>query len=270
MNDRSPSVLRSALGLLSIRLVLLQMGVALAVAILFALWLHMPDASGFEVAGSAILALVVIAVGGAGESALMLRLAGRERTIGRLLRGTLLLAAAVTLWLVWSYFTGSQQAKDPLRAGYFNSQLPHALRYYFTYARISTWLDWTWTVLEWLGAGVLAMVVFAGTASTRAPRAFVRAARSATWWVVVVVGAILATTVTTKTMGWTPGHGLRREMLSLILRMSFVVLLDTVLVCLVLSVIGVLVGRADALDVATQSTPAGTPDDSQPRTAENP
>jgi len=270
MNDNTPSVLRSALGLLSIRLVLLQIAVALAIAILFALWLHVPDASGFEVAASVILALVVIAVGGAGESALMLRLAGRERTIGRLLRGTLLLAVAVALWLVWRWITGSEQAKDPLRAGYFNSQLPHALRYYFTYGRISMWLDWTWTVLEWLGAGVLAMVIFAGTASTRPLRAFVRAARSGTWWLVVVIGAILATTLTSKIMGWTPGHGLRREMLSLILRMSFVVLLDTVLVCLVLSVIAILVRRADALGLAIQSTPAGTPDDSQSRTVENP
>lgn len=270
MNGNTPSVLRSALGRLSIQLVLMQIGVALAVAILFALWLHMPDASGFEVAASAILGLVVIGVAGAGESTLMMLLAGRQRRLGRLMRGTLLFAGAVALWFVWRWITSSQHAKDPLRAGFINSQLPHSLRYYFTYSRLFELLDWAWTVLGWIGAGVLAAFAFTGMASARPVRALGRVARSTTYWLVLVVAAILATTITGKIMGWTPGHGLRREMLSLILRMSFVVLLNTVLVCLVLSVIGVLVRREDALDVAAQSTPAGTPDDSQPRTVENP
>ena len=99
---RSPSVLRNAFSLLSIRLVLQQIGLAILVFALYALWLRIPDASAINVIGTVLLALIVLAVAGGGESALILRLADRPRTPARPLRGTLFLLAGVALWFAWS------------------------------------------------------------------------------------------------------------------------------------------------------------------------
>lgn len=267
MNGRPSSILGQALSLLSAPVVLMQIALAVAVALLFALWLHVPDASGWDIIGSVVLALIIIAVAGAGESALMLRLAARDRTPGRLLRGTLLLCVTVALWLVWSWFLGSEQAKDSLRAGYYNSRLPAGMRYFFTYTRIAQWLGVMWTVLTWVGAGVLAVAVFFATASARPHRALTRCMRSLTCWISIFLGAILTSLVTTSVMGWMPGHGLRREMLSLALRLTSVVLFDAAIVCLVLCVFAALTRSVDAL---AQSTLGGTLDPSQPRTTDTP
>ena len=53
-----------------------QIGLALLVFLLYVLWLRMPDASVLDVVGSVVLALIILAVAGAGESAIMLRVAG--------------------------------------------------------------------------------------------------------------------------------------------------------------------------------------------------
>ena len=79
MKARPYSVLRSAFALMSVRLVLQQTGLAVLIFLLYALWLRVPDASVLDVTGSVCLALIVIFAAGAGESMLMLRLAGRPR-----------------------------------------------------------------------------------------------------------------------------------------------------------------------------------------------
>ena len=79
---RSPSVLRPALTLFSIRLVLEQIGLALLVFLLYVVWLRMPDASVLDVIGSAVLALVVLAVEKEPE-----RIGGLGRRLGVNCRG---------------------------------------------------------------------------------------------------------------------------------------------------------------------------------------
>jgi len=105
---------------MSVRLVLQQIGLALLVFLLYALWLRVPDASALDVIGSALLALLAVAVAGAGESALLLRLAGRARTPERLLRGALLLLAGAVLWFGWTallnHLRGSYDSNDVLWA----------------------------------------------------------------------------------------------------------------------------------------------------------
>jgi hypothetical protein len=266
MTARSSSVLRSALTLLSVRLVLAQIGLALLVFLLYVVWLRMPDASVLEVIGSALLALIALVVAGAGESALMLHLAGRARTPGRLLRGTLLLLAGVALWFAGSAVLDHLQTNDSLRAGYWNSRFPHQLRNFFSYEHILLWLGWFWTTLAWIGAGMIALAVFVATASAKPVRAIAVAARSVTFWAAVVLCAAGATVGTSSLLSWTPGHGLRVEMMSLVLRLSGATLIDAILACFVLAVLAECVRRADAL----YATPAGTPDESQPRTAGNP
>ena len=262
---RQPSVLHSALNLLSIRLVLEQIGLALLAFALYVLWLRMPDASAMDVIGSALLALIVLAVAGAGESVLILRLADRPRTPPRLLRGTLLLLVGVVLWFGWATLLDHLHADDYLRAGYLNSRFPHSMRNFFSFAHIVLWLTWFWTALEWIGTAAIALFAFIATASVRPLRALPGALRCFTYWTAAVLGTIAATICTNSLIEWTPGHGLRVELFSLVIRLSLVVLMDAAVVCLILAILATC-RRADAL----YSTPAGTPDRSQPPTVDTP
>ena len=268
-----PSTLRRAFGLMSVRLVLQQIGLALLVFLLYALWLHVPDASAFDVIGSVLLALIGIAVAGAGESALMLRLAGRVRTPARLARGAVLLLAGAVLWFAWSallgHFRGNYGSNDQLWAGYLNSRFPHPWRNFFSFEHILLWLEWIWTLLGWIGSGFIAVLVFAGTASPRPLRAMVYTLCSITYWVAALIGAVAATEITGLLVNWTPGHGLRAEMASLALRLAASIFIDAAVVCLLLAILAVCVRQTEEAD-APHSTPAGTPDASQPRTADNP
>ncbi len=263
---RPPSVLRSALNLLSIRLMLEQIGLALLVFALYALWLRVPDASAIDLIGSAFLALIVLAVAGGGESTLILHLADRPRTPVRLLRGTLLLLVGGVVWFAWTMLVDHLHANDYLRAGYLNSRFPHAMRNFFSFAHIVLWLNWFWTGLEWIGTAAITLFVFTTTASARPLRALPDALRCLTYWIAGVLGAIVATRYTNSLIEWTPGHGLRVEFFSLVLRLSLVVFMDATVVCLILAILATCVRRADVL----YSTPAGTPDESQPRTIDNP
>jgi hypothetical protein len=263
---RPPSVLRSALKLVSVRLVLHQIGLALLVFLLYALWLRMPDASVIDVIGSAVLALVALAVAGVGESSLILRLVGVRRSPGKLLRGAALLLAGVLLWFGWSVVLDHLHGNDELRAGYLNSRFPHQLRNFFSFEHILLWLGWIWTALAWIGAGVVGLFVFVFAASARPVGAILRALRCLTYWIAVVLGSATATVLTGSLMEWTPGHGLRVEMLSLVLRLSLAAIVDASAVCLLLAILATCV-RQDAVAYAA---PGGIPDDSQPRTADNP
>jgi hypothetical protein len=251
---------------MSVRLMLEQIGLGLMVFALYTLWLRVPDASVLDVVGSLCLALIVIWVAGAGESALMLRLADRARTRGRLVRGALLISFGVVLWFGWSTLLDHMHGDDALRAGYLNSRFPHQLRHVFSFEHILLWLGWMLTGLEWIGAGVIAIFVFAAVASERPLRAIACAISSVTYWIVLVLGILGATVLTGLLVQWTPGHGLRVEMVSLLGRLGAAVLVDAAVVCLLLAILGACVRRSDAL----YSTPAGTPDESQPRTVEEP
>jgi hypothetical protein len=258
---------------MSVRLVLQQIGLVLLIFLLYALWLHVPDASALDVIGSALLALLAVAVAGAGESALLLRLAGRARTPERLLRGALLLLAGAVLWFGWNALLdglrGNYNSNDALWAGYLNSRFPHQLRNAFSYQHILLWLRWMWTMLGWIGAGLVAIGVFAGTAGERPLRAAGCALRSFTYWAALVAGTIAATAITGALVNWTPGHGLRVEMLSLVLRLATAALVDATVVCLLLAILAACVYRSDEAG-APYSTPAGTPDLSQPHTVDKP
>jgi hypothetical protein len=263
---RPPSVLRPALTLLRARLVLQQIGLALLVFLLYVLWLRMPDASVIDVIGSAVLALVVLAVAGVGESSLILRMVGVARSPGKLLRGFALLLAGVALWFGWSTLLDHMHGNDYLRAGYLNSKFPHQLRNIFSFEHIVLWLGWMWTALAGIGAGVIGLFVFALTASIRPLNAALRTLRCLTYWIALVLAAMAASILTGSLIEWTPGHGLRVEMLSLVLRLGLATLIDAAAVCLLLTILATCVRQAEAVYAA----PAGTPDESQPRIVDNP
>jgi hypothetical protein len=263
---RPPSVIHSALKLLSARLVLQQIGLALLVLLLYGLWLRIPDASVIDVIGSAVVALILLAVAGAGESAISLRLVGVARAPRRLLRGAPLLLAGAVLWFGWGTLLDHVHGDDYLRAGYLNSRFPHQLRNFFSFEHIVLWLGWLWTALARIGAGVIGLFAFAGITSNRPLAAAARVLRCLTYWIALVVGATAATFIAGSLIEWTPGHGLRIELLSLVCRLSLATLVDGTAVCLLLTILAACVRQVDAV----YAMPAGTPDESQPRREDNP
>jgi hypothetical protein len=96
-----------------------------------------------------------------------------------------------------------------------------------------------------------------------------RSLRSIAYWCVVIFVSAGGSTFSGAILAWTPGHGLRVEMASLILRLIALVVVDGTGFCFVLAMLAGLVRQADTPD-QPQSTPAGTPNDNQPRTVEAP
>lgn len=263
---RPPSVLRPALALMNARLVLQQIGLALLVVALSAVWLRVPDASVADVTGSALLALIVLATAGTGQAAIVLRLSGYVPAPARLLRGALLLLAGAALWFAWATLINHLHSADSLRAGYLNSRFLHSLRNFLSFDNILLWLGWMWVALAWIGGGAIALVAFTATASRRPLEASSRALRCPTYWIAVLFGATAATAISGSLMRWTPGHGLRVEALSLLLRLTLALLVDGTVVCLLMAILAVSVRRTDAI----YFTPEGTPEESHPRTVDHP
>lgn len=264
MTTPSPSVVRSALALMSVRRVAMQIGLALLVFALALVWLRIPDANAIDVIGSAMLGLVIITLADIGQASILLRFCDRRLTFQRLLRSALLLLIGAALWCGWCALLAHMHGEDFERAGYLNSRFPHGMRHFFTFEHIVLWFGWMWTALEWIGAGVIALFAFTATTSTSPIRAMSRAACSITYWIALLLGTSFATMVTGSLVQWTPGHGLSIEMLSLVLRLCTAVLVDATVATFLLAILAVCVLRSDAL----YDTPAGTPDESQPRTAE--
>jgi hypothetical protein len=266
MTMKSTPAWKDALALLSVRLVAWQLGLVAGVFALFAAWLRMPDASVLEVVGSGLLALLIVALASLGEGRLILHLAGRASTPARLIRGALSVIAGTILWFAWSALTTHFSVSDELRAGYLNSRAPHQLRHLLTFQHILLWLGWIWNTFQWIGAGFIAAFVFTVTASAKPLRASTLALRSLSFWVVLVAGTLVASLFTSTFMHWLPMHGLWLEMFSLGVRLSFAVVFDGTVACLFLAILAVFVRRSDAAYTA----PSGTPEESQPRTAEAP
>ena len=262
----SNPVWKDALALVSVQLVLAQLGLVAGVFGFLLLWLRMPDASALEVTGSALLAVLVIGFAGWGESRLILHLAGRPLSRRRLVFGMLWLLLVVALWFAWSAWLMHESSLDPLRAGYLNSRVPHQLRNLFTYEHLLLGLGWMWCALKWLGAGLLAALAFPRIAGGRPQQAALNIVRSASFWGTLVLGSTAGTALTGALMSWKPVRGLWAEMFSLGLRLLLAALLDGVVACWLLAILAICTRRANS----DYATPAGGPEDSQPRTADIP
>lgn len=266
MTTSSPSILRSALRLMSIGRVAVQLGLALLVFLLAVLWLRNPDASILEVIGSALFGLIVLAIAGAGQARILLHLTGQPAPWRKLARGALLVLACIGLSLGWRALLAHWHVDDYEAAGYLNSRFPQSLRRYFTFEHIALWIGWIWTMLDWFGIGILAIFAFAFTASRRPARAVFRALRSLTCWAALLIGTACATAITAFLVNWTPGHGLGIELTSLILRLGAAILLDVTVFCFLLAILAACIKQSDA----RYDTPSGTPDVSHPRTVDEP
>ncbi len=251
-----------AFELLTLRLLLRQLGLAIAAALLFLIWLRVPDASVIDVAFSILPGLLILAVTMSGEAAILLKLRSHPLTRRRVVRDALMLAIAILLWFAWSELIDRLSMHDVLRAGYLNSRFPHAYRNFFSYPHFLLWFSWLWAALRWLGIGLLLALAIAAVQSTDTLRAGLRAFFSASYRVVLIGVALITDFVTNLLLSWTPGHGVAAEMVSVALRLAVIGLVDLVLGCYLLTTASAVIER--------YSIPAGKPETSQPRTVENP
>jgi hypothetical protein len=259
------SIVRDALALMNRKLIALQIALALTVFVLLVLWLRLPDSSALSLVATVLVGVLLLGVAGGGEAALLLRVYGRPVRIGRVIRGAVLLLIAMALWLGWGALLEHFRVSDSTVAGYWNSRFPASARNVFSYAHIYQWLEWMWTALAWIGAGVAAVVVFSMTVSERPARAIRATLLSATFWLTLVcVG--LCVSLTAMVTQWTPGHGLVIETISLIVRLSCAVVVDAVLLVAGIAVIAACNRRGNTL----YEMPAGSADESQPRTDDMP
>jgi hypothetical protein len=257
--------LRSAFAYVTVRFVLLQLGLVLIVSLLFTAWLHIPDSGIIAVIATVLLAALILALGFCGEASILRELADSKR--GHIFSGAVALLLAAALWLAWSTWLNHFDSNDFTRAaGYANSRFPHSLRNVFSFQNLLRWLGWTWLALKWLGAGILLAIAVPLAQASRPVRAGLRVFFSLSYWMTLAVSAIIATLITQGMIEWTPGHGLRVEAISLVLRLGVVAIVDAALVCFVLAVITAVVIRFES----RQAIPLGTPELSQPRSVDIP
>lgn len=235
-------------------------------AVLFLLivgWLHIPDANPFEVLISIVLVLLIAVIGGAGESAIALRVAGRPIILRSLIPGTVAVIVGAVLWYAISLGVDHLSAKTVLWAGYLNSRFPSSLRSLFSFEHLFQWSSWLGNMVCWGTAGLLtaaAFVVISRDAFVKGLRAILRSWR---YWLSVLLFAVVGGVLTGKLMGWTPGHGLRVEAFSLMARMALVIVLNAATIGLLLQAMANAVVRGQSIGMDEPST-------SQPRTAEMP
>jgi hypothetical protein len=256
------SIARSALALMSRQIVAMQITLALVVFALLVLWLRLPDSSALSLVATVLVGVLLLGIAGGGEAAILLRLCGRPLTFRLLFRGAVLLLIAALLWLGWSALLVHLSGNDSTLAGYWNSRFPASMRNVFSYAHIYRGLEWMWSALSWIGAGV-AVVFAVGMTVSEHPRKAIRSTLlSFTFWITLVCVSLCASFLTGVVMQWTPGRGLAIEMISLIVRLSGVVIVDAIFAVGVLAVIAVCIQRSESI----YATPAGIPDESQLRT----
>jgi hypothetical protein len=262
----SASIFRESLVSLSARFFLKQLGLAVLVLLLSVAWLRFPDANVFEVAASFLVGLIILAIAGCGEASIMLHLTAVPASRRRIIRGALLVLAGIALSLVWYWIIDRWHGSDFTTASYLNSKLPRSLRYVFTYSRIIMILGWMWSALQWIGIGKIIACAMAAIAAERPVNGLFRILRSLAYWLALVAGIALGVVVTSSLIQWTPGHGLKIELFSLILRLGFSIVLDVAIICFVLAVIATILRHEND----QKATPDGTPLTSQPLTAEVP
>ncbi|MEK6398601.1 MAG: hypothetical protein V4734_10995, partial [Terriglobus sp.] len=240
-----------------------QIALAAVVFVLVVLWLQIPDANAFEVFASVVLALLIALLTGAGECAIALGLIGRRFTARSMCVGTCVVLVAAFFWWLLSAVIDHVSANDALRAGYWNSRFPASLRNVFTFEHLVVWLGWGWSLLRYVIAGLVAAAAFAVIASGSPVRATLAIWGSIRYWVFLLLFVVVGAIVTDTLIGWTPGHGIRVELLSLAARLLLVILLNAATVALLMQ------SMAHAV-LRTQAVGGVDPVTSHPRTEDMP
>jgi hypothetical protein len=159
----------------------------------------------------------------------------------------ILLAAVIVVWLLLQMPIDRLLEHRALYAGYWTSRLPRGLRGLRTFEHLVVLQNWMYFSLRLIVTGLLLPVaIVAGASRLHGSAGRIFGLWLQWWyWVAALVCGWIAFAVSGKLMGWTPGHGLMAEMLSLLVRLGFVFTLDVLLACFVLAVIAVGLRRSE-------------------------
>jgi hypothetical protein len=149
-----------------------------------------------------------------------------------------MLAALIVAWWLLQIPIDKLVEHRALYAGYWTSRLPQWLRWLRTYEYLVLLQTWMYFSVRLIVTGLLLPVaVVAGASRLRGSSGQIFGVWSRWWyWVAALVCGWIAFAISGKLMGWTPGHGLMREMLSLLIRLGLVFTVDVLLACFVLAV----------------------------------
>ena len=231
-----------------------QVALAAVLFVLLLAWLHIPDANAFEVLASVVIAVLIAAVGGAGESATALRLVLRPVTLRRLLAGAGVVVVAALLWFAVAGGLDHLNAKTPLWAGYFNSRFPASLRNVFSYGHLVLWFTWAYNALRWIVGGLLAAAAFAVVTCDAPLRGLASILRSARFWLSLLLLALIGSVGIDALLSWTPGHGLMVEAASLALRMVLAIVVSALAIAMLMRAMAWAVLRVQPVGTAEPVT----------------
>lgn len=149
------------------------------------------------------------------------------------------LAVVVGVWMIVGHPIDAGREHEALYAGYWNSKLSPGMRTVFTYMRLVELQDRFYDFVEFVIAGLLIPVAVEGMAAGVGElRRVFSVYRRWRYWVVAAVAGAGATTISALLAGWTPGHSVTGEVLSVVVRMGVAYTVVVVLWCLVVAVVG--------------------------------
>jgi hypothetical protein len=228
------------------KVVVLQWVGNLALMLLAALWLQIPDSHVWQFVLSILSGLVIVL------AVLWLytrTVSNLRRPVMPALRRMLLLVLFVALWFLVLHSIGMLREKEPLLAGFWNSKLPPNLRYFFNYARLIAWQEYLYNLVQWIVAGFLLPLALEsstrGLSSTSLKRS-VGVYRHWLYWLVVIIAGFAGTALAKGLAGWTPGKGIAVETVSLLARLGVVYTADILLWCFVLALTSIYLEAAEA------------------------
>jgi hypothetical protein len=243
------AVFRRALELLTLGLLAQQLALAIVASVLFIVWLHIPDAGAFQILLTLLLAIFLATVVFGGEALILLRLRPLPNRPRRLLLGAIALLLASLLSIAWSLLLAYLSRHNAVWAGYLNSRLPASNRVFFSYLRLTRWLEWLRCGLQWIANGMVLATALAVLIGSRGLRSSLRLIGSPVYWLMLAFTAFAGTSLTRTLINWTPGHGLPVEMTSLILRLGTAVIIDLLLLCTFATISAALLEREQPLSL---------------------
>ena len=133
------------------------------------------------------------------------------------------LAVFFPLLIVLMHCVSNFSEKSWQISGYFFTRLPHFLQSSVGESRFHDWVEIKFAVLTWFLLPAL-FLPFLAVASARgfSRQGFMAALRTYahwTYWVAIAVAALIGVWLPYLLTNWTPSHGLRKETISLVLRL---------------------------------------------------
>ncbi|MCL2661036.1 MAG: hypothetical protein FWD64_11050, partial [Acidobacteriaceae bacterium] len=210
-------------------------------------WLKIPDSHWWQLVFSVLYA-VLLAAGILSVKVILLRWLRRSETHVSMLHsiGLLILWAFVILIVADAFLHIENNA--PLRAGYWNSRLGPQMRVLFSVVRLYQWQIYLQNVLVWI---VLPMVALPLSIETvvRGLRGWRNGARVVfKWqnWLTILIASGMVYWITESLLQWQPGHTVKGEIVSVILRLGLLVAVDLFLAVYAVAVVSELLSRSDA------------------------